>query len=209
MTDLHGAAIFLSASFPTGDDPRFEPHDPAAISAAVTSVTRAVLLAGGCLVFGAHPTISPLVLLVAGELDRRGAIDIYQSAMFSGRIPPETLRLVELGLGRLRLVDADLSGEREPSLALMRRAMLADARLVAGVFVGGMRGIHDEYELFTELRPSAARLPLWAPGGAARELRPGPDPVSERLAPVLADERYPAVARAIVAAVGRSRQAGP
>ena len=201
MNDLNGAPVFLSASFPSGErGKRFEPYDPTAISAAVTAVARAVLLAGGRLVFGAHPTISPLVLLVAGELGRRDAVEIYQSAIFRDRIPAETTRLVELRLGRMHLVDA--AGDLEPSLERMRREMLTREPPVAGIFVGGMEGIHDEYRLLAELQPGAARLPITAPGGAARELEPGGDPVSAALAPILGDERYPAVAHAIVSALG-------
>jgi len=195
-------SVFLSASFPSGErGERFVPYDPAAISAAVTAVARAVLLAGGRIVFGAHPTISPLVLLVAGEVGRHNAVKIYQSTLFADQIPVETQRLVDLELGRMHLIDADPSGGLGPSLERMRRAMLGDERVAAGVFVGGMEGIHDEYRLLGELQPDAARLPLTAPGGAARELEVGDDPVSQRLAPMLADERYPAIARRLVNAL--------
>lgn len=196
-------SVFLSASFPSGErGKRFEPYDPAAISAAVRALARAIMLAGGRIVFGAHPTISPLILFVAGEFEVEGAIDIYQSARFADQIPEETRRLVELGYGDLHMVDADPSGDLGVSLELMRRAMLTEQDVTAGVFVGGMEGIRDEYDLLAELRPSAARLPLTAPGGAARGLPIGDDPVSRRLAPMLGDEHYPVIARAIVAALG-------
>lgn len=194
--------VFLSASFPSAQrGERYQPYDPAAISAAVRAVARAVLIAGGRIVFGAHPTISPVILLVAGEFKVYNAIDIYQSAIFEDRIPEETLRLVDLGYGEMHLIDADPSGELAASLARMRYVMLAEHPLAAGIFVGGMEGIHVEYDLLAELQPHAARLPLTAPGGAARELDVGDDPVSQRLAPILGDERYPAVAREIVAAL--------
>jgi hypothetical protein len=195
--------VFLSASFPSGErGERFAPYDPAAIAAAVRALARAVLLADGRIVFGAHPTISPVILLAAGEFEVRGAIDIYQSALFADRIPHETTRLVELGYGDMHLIDADPSGELAPSLERMRRAMLTEHPLAAGVFVGGMEGIHDEYGLLAELQPQAARLPITAPGGAARGLKVGDDPVSQRLAALLGDEHYPVIAREIVSALG-------
>jgi hypothetical protein len=194
--------VFLSASFPSGTrGAQFEPYDPAAIVAAVRALARAILIAEGRIVFGAHPTISPVILLVAGEFDIRGAIDIYQSRFFEDQIPSETWRLVELRYGEMHLIDTDPSGALRPSLELMRRAMLTEQRLAAGVFVGGMEGIHDEYDLLAELQPEAARLPLTAPGGAARELEVGSDEISQRLAPVLREERYPAVAQEIVSAL--------
>lgn len=195
--------VFLSASFPSGErGERFKPYDPAAITAAVRALARAILLAHGRIVFGAHPTISPVVLLAAGEFEVKGAIDIYQSEYFAGQIPEETLRLVELGYGSLHMIDADPADNLGVSLKLMRRAMLTEQDVTAGVFIGGMEGIHDEYDLLTQLRPFAARLPLTAPGGAARELPIGEDPVSQRLAPVLSDEHYPVVAHEIIAALG-------
>jgi SLOG cluster3 family len=195
--------VFLSASFPSGErGERFVPFDPAAISSAIRAVARAILLAERRLIFGAHPTISPVILLVAGELEVRNAIEIYQSAIFKDAIPEETHRLVDLGYGRMNLVDADRSSEREPSLDRMRRAMLTEHPLAAGIFVGGMEGVLLEYRLLAELQPQAARLPLTAPGGAARELKVGDDPVSRRLAPMLGDERYPAMARSIISALG-------
>jgi hypothetical protein len=195
--------VFLSASFPSGErGERFKPYDPAAISAAVRALARAILLADGRIVFGAHPTISPVILLAASEFEVAGAIDIYQSAYFADQIPEETLRLVELGYGALHMIDADPAADLRLSLQLMRRAMFTEQDVAAGVFVGGMEGIRDEYDLLAELRPDAARLPLTAPGGAARELPIGDDPVSQRLAPVLGDEHYPVVAHEIVAALG-------
>jgi len=202
MTDLNSAPVFLSASFPSGErgEP-FKPYDPSAISAAVTAIARAVLLAGGRLVFGAHPTISPLVLIVAGEFNRGDSVEIYQSEFFRDQIPEETMRLVDLGLGRMHMVEADPSGERDPSLERMRRTMLAEQPVIAGVFVGGMEGIHDEHRVLVEERPQAARLPVTAPGGAARTLEVGPDRVSQALADHLGDERYPALAHRIVSAL--------
>jgi hypothetical protein len=195
--------IFLSASFPSGErGERFKPYDPAAISAAVRALARAILLADGRIVFGAHPTISPVILLAAGEFEVEGAIDIYQSAYFADQIPEETLRLVELGYGAVHMIDADPAGDLRLSLELMRRAMLSEHDVAAGIFVGGMEGIRDEYDLLAELQPDAARLPLIAPGGAARELSLGADPVSQRLETVLGDEHYPVVAREIIAAIG-------
>lgn len=192
--------LFLSASFPSGEE--FRPYDAAAISAAVRALARAVLLAEGRIVFGAHPTISPLIRLAAGEFEVEGALDIYQSRFFEDQIPEETLRMVELGYGELHLIDA--APERGPSLERMRRAMLTEQQVSAGVFIGGMRGIRDEYDLLGELQPEAVRLPLAAPGGAARSLPIDDDETTQRLAPILGDEHYPVVAREILAELHRA-----
>jgi hypothetical protein len=53
-----------------------------------------------------------------------------------------------------------------------------------------------------EKRPDAIPLlPLTAPGGAARNLRPSEDRVAVQLAPVLDSPYYPDVARRIVGAL--------
>ena len=48
--------------------------------------------------------------------------------------------------------------------------MLSRADLSAAVFIGGMKGILDEYRLFSEFHPGLKALAIAAPGGAAREL---------------------------------------
>ena len=145
---MSGPRVFVSASFPSGKPGQpFKPYDTAAIAEATTAVVRAVLRAGGRIVFGAHPTISPLVLLVAGEQGRSEAVEVYQSRFFEQQIPHETKRLIALGLAVPHWTDL-VPGEDEddprPSLALMRDEMLKDEPFDAAVFIGGMKGIVDE-----------------------------------------------------------------
>lgn len=161
MNSLSGRKIFLSASFPHGPrGERFPPAQPSAIADAVTSVVRAVFEADGRLVFGGHPTISPLVLLVAREYGRRDAVDIYQTRSYEDIVPEETKRLAK-GYGALHWTD----NVGEESLALMRETMLRD-RPRAGVFIGGMEGVVDEFALLAD----APRFVIAAPGGAAQQL---------------------------------------
>jgi hypothetical protein len=64
---LHGISIFLSASVPTPErSNEYEriPEAPLQIEEAVMCVARAIFMEGGTLVFGAHPSISPLVARV-------------------------------------------------------------------------------------------------------------------------------------------------
>src|SRR2546423_479046 len=107
--DLDARFVFLSASFPSGDRAtRFPAPEAAEIADATTAVVRIVLASGGRVVFGGHPTITPLVLLVAGEM--RGSylggaerhwpsdeprVRIYQSEVFADSITEETRRLEE------------------------------------------------------------------------------------------------------------------
>ncbi len=67
---LHGVSVFLSASVPTRDrQDEYDriPEAPLQIEEAVVSIARAVFMEGGTLVFGAHPSISPLVARVVSH----------------------------------------------------------------------------------------------------------------------------------------------
>jgi hypothetical protein len=94
-----------------------------------------------------------------------------------------------------------------PSLTLMRETMFSEQRpLAAAIFVGGMEGIFDEYNLLADRWPNVPRLPLVAPGGAARELVPSNDRIAASLAPELASPHYPHIARRLVSVLADSRQ---
>jgi SLOG cluster3 family len=205
MIDLGGARVFLSASFPSGErGERFRPYDPEAIAEAVTAVSQAVLVARGRIVFGAHPTISPLILLIAAELERPKVVEIYQSRYFEGWVPQETIDLIERGYGVVHWTDHD-PNDLDRSLYLMREEMFRREPFAAAVFVGGMEGILDENRLLGELKPEVPRLPMRAPGGAARELVASSDRVAARLAERLDSPLYPALARELVAVVADAR----
>jgi SLOG cluster3 family len=203
---MSGPRVFVSAGFPSGDRGKpFVPYDTGAIGFAATEVVRAVLEAEGRIVFGAQPAISPLVLRVAVELGRREVVDVYQSRFFEKDIPGETMRLINEGYAVphwTERVPGESEKDPKPSLALMRTEMLEEAEPPdAAVFIGGMEGILGEYEMLRARPDGVPLLPLTAPGGAARKLKPSDDRVAERLAPVLGSPYYPDVAREIVAAL--------
>ncbi len=67
---LHGISLFLSASIPTAaraDEYERIPEAPLQIEEAVMCIARAIFMEGGTLVFGAHPSISPLVARVIDD----------------------------------------------------------------------------------------------------------------------------------------------
>ena len=98
--------VFLSASLPnvTRDTKYFETASPTQIVTAVKEIARAILSHDGILVFGGHPTISPLILSVAKnfyQFTKRDApnIIIYQSNYFKDVISENTLKLANEGYG--------------------------------------------------------------------------------------------------------------
>lgn len=170
MNSLAGRYVFLSASFPSGERAlRFQPCDPGEITDAVTAVVRAVLKGHGKLLFGGHPTITPLVLMIASELDRKSVVDVFQSLWFEDSITPAVRALETEGYGCIHWTPKLES--RENSLQKMRQEMLCfDHRIAAGVFVGGMEGIRDEFDQFGDMVQNAPRIPLPGAGGAAAQL---------------------------------------
>jgi hypothetical protein len=169
-------SVFVSASIP--DPARWQgPFDALEITDAVVSLARLFITAGARLVTAAHPTIAPLLLYVAAELPdvAIGRIVVYQSEVFEDVLPPETRRFEEEGFGQLVWTPAIPGETPDPdnwtgSLYAMRRQMLAETEPQAAVFVGGMAGVSEEWELFAADRPSSPRYPLAYPGGEARRL---------------------------------------
>jgi hypothetical protein len=160
------SSIFLSASVPVpGRGRYYETANPFLIQMAVREL---LTLAVGRrrIVWGGHPAITPMVWSVCEDLGVRysDAVVLYQSRFFEDFFPEENARFANV-----HFVDA-VENDRILSLQAMRKAMLSREDLDAAVFIGGMEGILEEYELFTDLHPKSKIVPVPAPGGAALDL---------------------------------------
>lgn len=197
------SSILLSASVPANRDlAQYEPADrdrvagvnqlyasfarPERIRAAVVAITRVALQRGARLVFGAHPTISPMVLQVAEDMDAMPeSILVFQSDAYRREIPGSTLEFANWSRGRLILTHAQPEPAFAPtpsvpplkrlnpypnSLAFMRELMMSVPGLVGAVFVGGMLGVEDEADLFARKHPRLRRYALGSTGSAAQRL---------------------------------------
>jgi hypothetical protein len=160
-------AIFLSAGVP---DPRRGPQyaetaDTVAITAAVTALVH-VALGRRLLVWGGQPAITPMIWVVAEDIgiDYGRWVQLYQSRHFRDDFPEDNERF------RNVIYVEDVDKDRERSLRTMREKMFTDREFAAAVFIGGMGGILDEFELFRRLQPKAAVLPVVSSGGAVLEL---------------------------------------
>ena len=206
MNSLAGRHVFLSASFPSGKrGEEVRPFDASGIADAVTAIVRAVLLNGGKLLFGGHPTITPLVLMIGQELRVHKAVDIFQSQWFRGQITTATWRLAESNVGTIHWTRRCTS--LEESLEEMRREMFEFVLPVGAVFVGGMSGIRVEYELVGSIRPGVPRIPVAGPGGAAAKLPNSGEEVPEDLRGEISSRHYPFVASLLVEALARHHRA--
>lgn len=156
-------AIFLSAGVPDPSAAHFVGDaDSVAISSAVSALLQ-VTLGRRKLVWGGHPSITPMVWAFSESIgvDYSDWVLLYQSRRFEDEFPEENAHFQNV-------VYTDRVGDDiNASLAVMRSRMIEDNRFDAAVFIGGMRGILDEYQLFKEKAPEANVLPIMSTGGAA------------------------------------------
>lgn len=196
---LHRVRIFLSGSVPTlqrAHEYDRIPGAPLHIEEAVICIARAIFIEGGTLVFGGHPSISPLVARVIqdynipspaeatnieikeqqGMVWKNPRIEIHQSKIYERFLVKDTEYLLRQPLVDVMWSDA-ADGEffdptikdkpqAEMSLLAMRRAMLGPSLPAAMIAVGGMKGVVDEVNLFRELAPDRPVYLLGTTGGA-------------------------------------------
>lgn len=159
-------AIFLSASVPViGRGDFYKSADPFLIQCAVRELLIAAL-GRRLLVWGGHPAITPMVWAACVSLDvsYAKAVVLYQSRLFNSMFPEENGRF-----NNVVYVDA-VGDDRAASLGLMREGMFKRFEFGSAVFIGGMEGVLEEYQLFSKFHPKARILAVPGPGGAARDL---------------------------------------
>ncbi|MDB5825656.1 MAG: hypothetical protein JWR21_4360 [Herminiimonas sp.] len=155
-------ALFLSASVPKPGREYYGEADPLLIQAAVRALAL-VALGRMRIVWGGHPSITPMLWAACEYLGVQYAtcVELYQSSWFDEDFPDENKRF-----GNLHLVPK-IEGDLDASLLKMRTEMLSRPDLDQAVFIGGMNGVEQEYELFKRLRPRANVLFIASPGGAS------------------------------------------
>ncbi len=168
--------IFLSASVPERETDKYIP-DPLGIAEAIRALV-AEAVRERLLVFGGHPAISPLVEFAARTLNAIDNVHIYQSEHFRSRIPPVALTFPNLKW------TTELGGDMKRSLTHMREEMIGAHPYAAGVFIGGMDGLYEEWDLFAALHPDVPALPVASTEGAARLLWQSWNPPSPPVVPV-------------------------
>jgi hypothetical protein len=163
MTD----AIFLSAGVP---DPKRGPQyattaDTVAITAAVSALVH-VTLGRRLLVWGGQPAITPMIWIVADGLglDYGSWVRLYQSRHFQDEYPEDNQQFQNV------TYTDDVGHDRENSLKVMRERMFSDFNFTAAVFIGGMGGIVQEFDLLQRLQPNATMLPVVSTGGAVHDV---------------------------------------
>src|SRR5215467_2118669 len=138
--------IFLSASIPLPerDAKYFETADIVAIRDAIIALTT-VVLPKHKIIWGGHPSITPLIYYVMERLglNIQEHVTLYQSRFFEHLFPEDNNKFENVIL-------TENTGELNSSLYQMRSRMFLENQFVGGVFIGGMNGIEDEFNLFRE-----------------------------------------------------------
>ena len=156
--------IFLSASIPLPErDPKYiDTADVIAIRDSVLALAT-VVLPQYRLVWGGHPSITPLIAQVLHHFGREANnhVTLYQSLYFERLFPLENESVAHI------IKTPDL-GDREKSLFEMRTQMIRDNQFVAAFFIGGMEGVDEEYKMFTSFHKDAKIYPIASTGAAAK-----------------------------------------
>lgn len=158
--------IFLSASIPTPGREFFGTEDVIAIREAVMAFTKVCMDKQRAFYFGGHPAITPLIWEVAKDYaptEFRKFIHIYQSSYFIGKTPKE----VDF-FGNI--VWTEKQDDIPHSVELMRNRMFGENETTIAVFIGGMKGILDEYEMIKKYHPKVEILPMATTGAATAQL---------------------------------------
>ena len=157
--------IFLSASIPLPerDEKYIGTADIIAIRDAVIALTT-VVLPHHRLIWGGHPSITPLIYYVMERLNLniQEHITLYQSRFFEKYFPEDNNKFENIVF--TDVVDND----REKSLLYMRHKMLDESEFSAGIFIGGMEGVEEEFDMFVKKYPNALVLPIASTGAAAK-----------------------------------------
>ena len=160
-------AIFLSAGVP--DPKRGAIYAATANTVAITSAVSALIhvtIGRRPLIWGGHPAITPMIMTMAQAIgvNYGSWVQLYQSRYFEDQFPEDNAQF-----RNVFYIDA-IENDREKSLFSMRERMFSEHEFGAAVFIGGMEGIIDEFELFKTLQPTAKIMPITSTGGAALEV---------------------------------------
>jgi hypothetical protein len=156
--------IFLSASIPNSkrDQIYYETADIVGIRDAVRALAT-VVIPKSHLIWGGHPAITPVIKFVMERMDSNmnDHITLYQSNFYREKFPIDNTHFRSVKYTKEKV-------DSESSLALMRKRMIEDNDFQVGIFIGGMEGVVEEYQIFKKTHPSALILPIASTGAAAK-----------------------------------------
>jgi hypothetical protein len=154
LTDI---PVMLSASMP--DELVGTPRAQLMFSFIVL-FTQAVVEAGGKIVFGGHPGISPLVHEAVRKMNKNDAVKIFQLSRFKDKAPKEIWdkkafdSINWIGDGKAKIED-DLAMLRDSMASVSKAAVFIGGKTQNENFSGKIPGIRDEYNRFLVHNPES------------------------------------------------------
>lgn len=156
--------IFLSASIPYQERDRkfYDTADIVAIRDSVRALAT-VVIPKAHLIWGGHPAITPLIRFVMKQMNSnlKDHITLYQSNFFKAYFPEDNFHFENIQL-------TEELNDRDSSLLKMRKEMIVNNDFKIGIFIGGMEGVIEEYDLFKQSHPNAIIIPVASTGAAAK-----------------------------------------
>lgn len=156
--------IFLSASIPLPERHAkyYETADIIAIRESIIALTS-IVLPHHRIIWGGHPSITPLIYYVMKKmgLNIQEHVKLYQSLFFKEDFPLDNNKFQNIVL-------TENMGDMLSSIHKMRERIFSENEFAAAVFIGGMNGIEDEYNMFKESHPKALLLPIASTGAATK-----------------------------------------
>jgi hypothetical protein len=115
------------------------------------------------LVWGGHPVVTTLIRHVIGKMDKhlQERITVYQTDYFKAVFPKENVFFQHI-------VHVPEAADKKASINAMRHQMIEQNAFKAAIFIGGMKGVEKEYEIFRNAHPEALVIPVASTGGAAK-----------------------------------------
>lgn len=163
--ELDGFAVLVSASMPASMAFSFKAYK---LQDFFVTFSRGLLDLGGTLIFGGHPSITPLVRRIAYEFSGPPRVELFQWTRYRDEAPPEAH---DTRVFNVHWIDGDSIGPmREAMIDKARAAVFLGGKTLAENPVGGKSGIRDEYERYLLKRPQGPAYLLGLLEGEARLL---------------------------------------
>lgn len=158
--------IFLSAGIPDNgpENDFFTTSDFVAIRDAVRSLAS-VIIPTTRLVYGGQPAITSLIryIMYKTSPEHKENVILYQSAYFEKSFPKDNEYIENQCL-------VPVKDTLQESLTEMRMEMINNHSFEAGIFIGGKKGVVEEYDIFKKLHPGVPVFPIASTGAAAKAL---------------------------------------
>ena len=87
---------------------------------------------------------------------------LYQSKLFEKNFPEDNNKFENV------ILTDNINDDKVQSLLYMRNKMLDESKFSAGIFIGGMEGVEEEFDMFVKKYPNALVLPIASTGAAAK-----------------------------------------